>query len=276
MNEKNCLLVLNAAEARVQLVLARVEGGFNGLDAVAEGTRIETLCTQDWFAPSRGTEILPAALEGVFKSLEMRPSCLGRIACVQGPGSFTGIRLALTLGAALKRTTGAALVGINYLQAVAATGTRCLRADQPCVLRILTHARRGLLHRQDFLYGGAVQAAPQACSSPEMVSLEAALEDCPADRSTWIWGSGVTRNAETLLARLPEGVRRLDAPDSPSAEALLWLGLHAEATLKDLEPLYLRHCDAVDNLASIAEKSGRNPEEARARLETLLSADPVP
>ena len=62
----------------------------------------------------------------------------------------------------------------------------------------------------------------------------------------------------------------LQLPDLPAFGALpgdAWVQ-------RDLDPLYLRPCDAVDNLASIAAKRGQAPEEALAQLDRLLGPAP--
>ncbi len=59
----------------------------------------------------------------------------------------------------------------------------------------------------------------------------------------------------------------------PTPEALLalTLSLPGDAWVqRDLDPLYLRPCDAVDNLASIAAKRG----QALAQLDRLLGPAP--
>lgn len=273
---KDCVLVLNAAEARVQFALARVPNGFEG-DA---GGQIELLCAQQWSAPSRGTEILPAALEQAFRLLDLVPaSSLGRIACVCGPGSFTGIRLALTLGAALRRTTGALLCGVNYLQVLAASAPLAEEERNGRFVRVVTHARRNLVHMQDFRQvPSAAKGWPEPLFAPQMVELSRVLDGVPellATAPVRLVGSGLTRNADTLVPLLPAGCIGVPGQtDHPEIQVLLQAALQAPAQSNDLEPLYLRPCDAVDNLAHIAEGRGQKPEEAEARLDELLERRP--
>ena len=272
---KDCVLVLNAAEARVQFALARVCDGFGGV-----GERpVEWLCSQQWSAPSRGTEILPAALEQAFRLLGLTPAaCLGRIACVRGPGSFTGIRLALTLGAALHRTTGAPLCGINYLQALAASAPKEHEERNGRFVRVLTHARRNLVHMQDFWQASSAGGWPEPLADPQMVDLDHVLDGLPAllaKAPVRLVGSGLTRNTDALLPLLPEGCRGVPGQtDHPAIRVLLQAALNAPEQQEDLDPLYLRPCDAVDNLAHLAKGRGQNPEEAEARLDALLERRP--
>lgn len=84
----NTTLIMNASEGRIQFVLEQ-EGSL--------------ACAQEWSAPSKGTELLTPALADAFQRLGIMPSDISRIACVAGPGSFTGLRLALTTTAAFRR-----------------------------------------------------------------------------------------------------------------------------------------------------------------------------
>ena len=74
----NTTLIMNASEGRIQFVLEQ-EGSL--------------ACAQEWSAPSKGTELLTPALADAFQRLGIMPSDISRIACVAGPGSFTGLRL---------------------------------------------------------------------------------------------------------------------------------------------------------------------------------------
>ena len=84
----NTTLIMHASEGRIQFVLEQVGS---------------LACAQEWSAPSKGTELLTPALADAFQRLGIMPSDISRIACVAGPGSFTGLRLALTTAAAFCR-----------------------------------------------------------------------------------------------------------------------------------------------------------------------------
>ena len=88
-------------------------------------------------------------------------------------------------------------------------------------------------------------------------------------------GSGVARNLPQLQELFGDPAPLLlPALVHPTAQALLDLALALPDEAwghKDIHPLYLRPCDAVDNLASIAAKRGQAPEEAYAQLDRLLS-----
>lgn len=252
------LLVLNAAEGRVQTLLIR------------EG---ELVCAQDWNAPSRGTELLTPLLADAFRRSGRTPAELTRIACVAGPGSFTGLRLALATAAALRRATGARLAALNTLQVLAA-GLPAALLTRAGVrrIRVLTHARRDLTHGQDFFPATGV---PEPASEPAMLRLENALSDPVPDL---ILGSGVTRNLDFLRDHAARETLLLPGIcDQPTPAALAATALALPETAwrdEDPAPLYLRPCDAVDNLSSIASRRGDDPAHAHAELHRLLNLAP--
>ena len=254
-------LVLNAAEGRLQIILA-------------DG--VELLCAQDWAAFRRGAELLAPALERIFSGLHLRCSDLERIACVRGPGGFTGIRLVLATAAALARASGALLAGLDYMQALALGVRSCGEEDNAARIWVLTHARRDLAHAQVFAPGRG-DALPRAESELELLRPEQCVQrmrDAARDgMRLWALGSALARHAEFadlagLACRVPERSR------GPLPEDLLLLARHAEYGRRDIEALYARPCDAVENLASIASQRGEDPAAAKTRLESLLAARP--
>ncbi len=257
-------LILNAAEGVLQI-------------AVTDNERL--LCAQEWHRAERATEILTPALRDICASLEMRLADFRRIACVRGPGSFTGIRLVLPTAAALRRPGGARLAGLDYMQALATSAVlrRGLLYGAP--LWVLIHARRNQVHCQPFVaYGPQIPAQP----------LEA-VELCPPDealrriagRPGHVCGSGLIRNAAFFTPPRtgsgPAGAEEacvmpeLTSPDIP---ALRLLARHGDYFPQDLEPVYVRSCDAVDNLPQLAGRQGLDGGEAVSALDVLLTRTP--
>jgi tRNA threonylcarbamoyladenosine biosynthesis protein TsaB len=250
-------LVLSAAEGLLQIVLA------------AETGRV--LCAQDWDAPVRSTEILAPALRQILQGLALSPQHVGRIACVKGPGSFTGIRLTLATAAALSRVVGASMAGLDYMQALALTAgqNQAYHAGQP--LWVLTHARRDMVHWQRFVWQGSAPRAlaPVQLASPAEVAAQVQQSPVPPV----LTGSGLARNAAAFAGlACPQAL----APSfAPSHAALLALAAQAHYGHSDIEPLYVRPCDAVDNLPRMAERQGICPEEAQHTLASLLAVKPA-
>ena len=206
------LLILNAAEKGLHLIVARLEAGKDGSAAVP-------LCSQWWSAPSQGAELLIPALEQALRALHLTPNALSRIACVRGPGGFTGLRLTLVTAAGLARSVGAAQTGLDYLPLLAAQAAALLsglmpglvqglapdsqtnplpapasqcsalaaslppptetfdrRPQETPVFWVITHARRNLVHMQGFTVSTPSIYAPTpfGATSPSSISALAA------------------------------------------------------------------------------------------------------
>lgn len=266
-------LVLNAAEGPLQILLTE-----NG----------DLLCAQEWRRADRATEILAPALQELCARLGISLMDVRRIACVRGPGSFTGIRLVLTTAAALRRVTGARLAALDYMQALATSAVMARGMLWGGQVHVLTPARRNLVHYQPFMaYGPVIPAyatAPVQLMPPQeaLKAVEAAVADRAAREpvacragAPLLCGSALHRNAR-LFAPLDER-RDLDAMPrlvTPSLDALRLLARHGDYFARDVEPLYVRPCDAVENLPELARRQGLDGDASLARLESLLHAVP--
>lgn len=245
-------LLLNAAEQRIQF-------GFVDDDA-------ELVCAQDWAAASQGVELLAPVLADALGRLGFPPAAIARVACVTGPGSFTGLRLALTTASAFGHALGVPLAGINYLELVA-EGAPCAPGQ---AVRVLTRARRGLVYMQDFARDGA--GVLHALHDPGVRGVEASLDDLPGTPTVLV-GSGLAL-APALYAAAP-GVLLAPADDAtPRWGAFARLAGRATYALRDLDPLYLRASEAEDNLEMLAARRGEDPAKAREVLCRLLTQRP--
>ena len=268
------LVILNAAEGVLDLV-----AGESDID-----------CAQCWRAPTRGTEILAPALDGMLRGLERRPGDVRRWACVRGPGSFTGVRLVLSTVAAIRRVTGAEVAALDYMQALACAGQRVSSPSSPYGraygghrdsstvagptgwIWTITHARRDLVHCQNFERQDS--GIPRPLSDVDLCSPEEAAQRMSlSPAGSVMLGSGVVRNANALGScfRHVQSLRET----VPQARDLWLLAQEASYDAADIEPLYVRPCDAVDNLSHIAEKQGMEPDLAHARLTQLLNTPPA-
>ncbi len=218
-------LCLNAAEGLLQLVIARRES--------AGPSAFTLLCAESWHAPSQGAELLTPALADALARLKLAPGDIDRIACVRGPGSFTGVRLVLATAAGLVRATGAEQAGMGYLSLLALSAARRLgplweagegglkhpAGQGEHVLWVLTHARKQLIHMRGFAFfaaGKASDAAPAPLTDIHVCSpLEAALfiqsyreqseKDGSASIRPLVLGSGLRRNYPAVAAGFAAG-----------------------------------------------------------------------
>jgi tRNA threonylcarbamoyl adenosine modification protein YeaZ len=233
-------LILNAAEGALQIVVTEDE---------------TLLCAQEWRRPERATEILAPALREICTALGLRLADFRRLACVRGPGSFTGIRLVLATAAALRRTCPLRLAGLDYMQALAATLATARGVLYGAPIWTLTHARRNLVHCQPFRsYGPVIPPQPQQpvelCTPDEAARRIAQSRAHPtppgtdAARRVWVCGSGLARNPH--LAPLLENA---PAPEGPAATFLPLTAL-PDLTSPSVTALRLlaRHGDYFDGI----------------------------
>ncbi len=266
MDYQELYCVLNAAEGRLDILLCTEEN---------------ILTSQSWYAPTRGAEILTPALDAMLKIHKLGIQNITRFACIHGPGSFTGIRLIMSTAAAIGRVTGAVSASIDYMQALAFTAQHNIQEIRPHQghLCVITHARRNLVHGQHFtLYADSAFPKPiddTLLYSPQTVCTQVQAHAADNTHPVYILGSGLERNKAFVEDNLSElintkGVRLLSC-EHPSPHALWQLALAATYTKQDLEPLYIRPCDAVENLDHIAAKQGMDAKLAHEKLHTLLN-----
>ncbi len=85
--------------------------------ALYDGWRV--VAEHSWHSARRHTVELAPNVHALLNQAEVSPQQLGAIGVALGPGSFTGLRVALSLAKGLTLSTGAALVGIPTLDIVA-------------------------------------------------------------------------------------------------------------------------------------------------------------
>ena len=265
-------LALNAAENILQIAIADAE------NCPLFGATIT--------APSRGVEVLTFSLESALTLLDKTPADISRIAAVQGPGSFTGIRLTATTAAGIARSVTARQAGLNYMDCLAEQCESFLSlAPAGTVLWILVRARRDLVYIQAFVPGqdtfhavhALTELAVLTVSSGEAVRhIQKIMFQVRAPHAL-LAGSGSLENREALAIGLasgtPDTTTFLDIT-SPSPETLLRAASNAKYTDADIEPLYIRPSDAESSLPQIAARLGLDPEQAVRQLHTLTHAGP--
>ena len=250
--DSSLTLVLNGAEARLQILC---------------GNGSELLFSQEWFTPRHGMQVLvPALMEGLAR-MGLSLGQVGRIAIVRGPGSFTGLRLVLSTALGMARPLNMTMGGIGYMDALAADPL-ALAGERP--VWTVTHARRGIVHLQGFCN---TAGAPGTLCQPDSATLEdaaariAASGPCPV-----LLGTGIRKNLDFFAETLPQALVLPERFDHPAPETLLALAQTVDYSTDPVDPLYIRPCDAEENLDSIAAAKGLNPEEARATLAKLTTA----
>ncbi len=240
----------------------------------------DLVCAHVWAMQDHATEILAPDLKQILELSGHSVSDIRRIGCVRGPGSFTGTRLVLATAAALRRGCHAQLAPLDYMAALATTVVHAKEVPYGEHVWILTHARRNLVHAMPFLsYGPAMPPAPV-----QEVQLMSCVQAAEAVKKTarevnarvHVAGSALTRDQEILADLEASGIPAIvpSLTRRPSVDGLIMLSRDAEFFEKDVEPLYVRPCDAIENLPSLSERMGRNAEQSVLELDRLLSRKP--
>ncbi|ACU90463.1 tRNA (adenosine(37)-N6)-threonylcarbamoyltransferase complex dimerization subunit type 1 TsaB [Desulfomicrobium baculatum] len=233
-------LALNCAEERIQVVL---------------GTAREVMFSEEVHCPGQSIRHLPTAIERALRVQAIRAGDLAGIACVRGPGSFTGLRIAHAAMHGLSRPHAIPMAGLHYPDILAAQAGPFAQGGE---LWVLTYARKGQVYIQGFDAG-----APLTPVRPLPVALAyEQLEARPA--GIFLLGSGLRKNPEFLT--LPGTIALPQILDTPMPAALLAAACAAAYSSHPPQPLYLRKSDAEDNLVSIAASRGIPAAEARKHI----------
>lgn len=172
---------------------------------------------------SHGRRLAPLVREA-FAHIGRAPADLGLVAVAAGPGSYTGLRIGTSTAKGLALATGAAVIGVPTLRALAASSTAT-----GAVCAVLP-SRRGEVY-------AAVYDAGAEIASPAALALDAVAAWLPASTAA-IGGPGADRLADVrpelqrialapsgaVVARLGRGLVEADGPDDAAS----------------LEPTYLK------------------------------------
>lgn len=198
--------------------------------------------------PGHSTRLLALAADLLAQSgLAWRD--LERIAVGIGPGTFTGLRVGVATAHGLAQSSGAELVGVSSLRALALVAAGALDGKAPILAAI--DARRG----EVFLagYQGEVELlSPRPVAPPAVPNLLAEQDDAFASERCIAVGNGAVlyRSAfEAVGVQVPDDgspLHRIRAP------ALCELGVRASAGSDPILPDYLRRPDAAIALEGAA------------------------
>jgi tRNA threonylcarbamoyladenosine biosynthesis protein TsaB len=223
--------------AEPRLLILETSGRI-GQVALAEGPVLRGVRRLDE-ARRHARDLAPSVVE-LLAAAQWQPRDLNGVVVSRGPGSYTGLRVALMSARAFAYATGCALLAVDTFTALAeqapATAT---------VLDVLADAQQEKIYVQRFVRPSA-EAGWLPGSPLTIRPLGEWLADLPAP--VLVTGPGLHRYRQ----RLPERVAVVD-PDhwDPHPESLLRLGLRRyQAGERDdvwaLEPLYLRPSSAEE------------------------------
>jgi tRNA threonylcarbamoyladenosine biosynthesis protein TsaB len=191
---------------------------------------------------NHAASLLPL-IDDVLRCAECPVTALDAIAVSNGPGSFTGLRVGLSVAKGVACATGAALVGVPTLEALARTV-----ADRAGVICAVLDARKGELYAACFASGplGLTRLTDDALVTPEAL-LAALPTPCV------VLGDATERYGALLEDRLGVGVTVLPfethAPRGSVVATMGWERVLGGQTADPhkLEPSYIRPSEAEVN-----------------------------
>lgn len=211
--------------------------------------------------PRRHGARLVALVRDAMTHAEADRSALDAVALTVGPGSYTGLRIGASTAKGLCRTTGAALVPVPTLAALAEAARPF--APPGTLLGVVLASRRGEVYAAAFrCEDGALASAasPEALGSGEAARRFRDLQAEQGAESLWLVGSGVARVGDALEG---DGTERPAAQlvenAWPTAGAVARLGAArlaagiAPVDVATFEPRYLKPVHTTPRPQSVFE-----------------------
>ncbi len=204
----------------------------------------EIFARQEKMARGHAEALMPMVAQ-VMEESGVAFSAIDRIAATIGPGSFTGVRIAISAARGFALVTGAALFGIDSLT-VMARETLALSVTGGARFAVAVDARRGMV------YLGLYDGAARRVEGPLLIAPDDAVNLLPSGLQTAV-GSGAGRLAEAASRHgilLEASLTDLE----PGAASLATLAAESGGTVPTLKPLYLRPPDARPQTQAAVER----------------------
>jgi tRNA threonylcarbamoyl adenosine modification protein YeaZ len=174
---------------------------------------------------------LMPTIDFLMESVDLKPSDLNRIAVAQGPGSYTGLRVAVATAKTLAYSLHIDLVGVSSLYALAASV-----ASDGLIIPIIDARRQNV-------YAGVYKAG-QALEADMYISFDM-LIDKVKHKKNLVFVGETANFSEKIAESLPQAKI---IPSLPSAYEIGKLGQKLAAVDVDsFVPQYLKRVEAEEN-----------------------------
>lgn len=235
-----------ASELTLALETSTLQG------SVALGRGREVVTSRELPPERRHTSDLLPAIAEMLASTGGQPRDVATVAFSQGPGSFTGLRVAATIARMWQSATGCTVVAVPSLTVIAQRGFE--HPARPARVAAILDARQGRLFAA--VYERTADGTLQAVQTPELVDAEAWLPTLAAP--CHVTGDAMAVYRE-LIGRV--GLTPLEEPYwRPTAAAVLALAPQfAPCRPHEIKPLYLRppECEEVYDERRAAARARR-------------------
>ena len=243
------------------LILAVETSGRLGSVAIAVGER--KLTETAFSGPMRhSSEVFPAICS-LLNRFDRKPKDIDHIYLSAGPGSFTGLRIAVSMAKIMNLANTTKIVAIDTLDIIAANATDHIRQEKTGIenIAVILDAKRSQFYIAVFQRMSEEQRATSdgkwKKSLPDSLMTASQFRYRFADKTKQIWllGEGLVYYADKFKA---EGIRFLDEQYwNPRAEKVHMLGwkMACAGQFADpvtLKPRYLRRPEAEEKCKSQA------------------------
>jgi len=195
-------------------------------------------------------------VEEVFRKTDITPQQVDAIAVAEGPGSYTGIRIGVTIAKTLAWTLNKPLIGVSSLQALAANAARFDGLICP-----LMDARRGNV------YAGFFRAKKDGTIETVLKDGHYSLQELlrqlkEMNESVLFIGTDVSMHWESIEQVLGNfAVRATLTEDLPRAASLIYLAMQQHdgehENVHHFVPQYRRLAEAEANWMKEQKKAGQ-------------------
>ncbi|KFZ42578.1 tRNA (adenosine(37)-N6)-threonylcarbamoyltransferase complex dimerization subunit type 1 TsaB [Anoxybacillus flavithermus] len=183
-----------------------------------------------------------SAIEALLQECDMSPKDLERIVVAKGPGSYTGVRIGVTIAKTLAWTLNIPLVGVSSLEVMAASA----KYFQGLVVPLMD-ARRGQIYTG--LYQ-AVRGDIQSIVADQVIlATDWANELKAYDQPILLVGNDSVLHEATFVETLGHSVQvASETLHNPRPSELAWLGINREPEdIHTFVPNYIRLAEAEAN-----------------------------
>jgi len=198
---------------------------------------------QDEMQRGHAEALMPMVAE-VLGEAGIAAGDLDIIAATLGPGSFTGVRIAIAAARGLALVTNATLFGTDSLTVMARMSVITIQPSGPFAVAV--DARR------EMLYLGLYDETGRKLDGPLLIAPDDAVERLPAALAMAV-GSGARLLADAAAARARQ-VEPALATLQPSAMALAEIAREGGEASALFRPLYLRPPDAKPQAQAIGRR----------------------
>lgn len=211
-----------------------------GIALIADGKVIAERITN--LPKNHSTRVMPAIVE-LMQECEIKPENLTKIVVANGPGSYTGVRIGVTIAKSLAWTLGIPITTVSSLKVLAATGGR----NYNSYLSPIIDARRGNVYAGLYKF---VNNKLQVIIPDQYVSFIDWLEKLKQfDSEVMFVGNDIVKHNEALAKEKDLQFKiAFQTNNNPRPSELALLGIDKQAEdVHFVVPNYLRLAEAEAN-----------------------------